>query len=154
MTERRQLEGRGAREQDTTDSGYRLGIQRWAEDQPLPDRLRWTAAYFRFCGISSAVALGIFLAIIPFSPELHANVSEHLSGYAFVLLTSAVTAASWWWTGHRLRARQRDGAWMGIANLAIPLFGVVRGGVGPGIGTLVISVLGLVAILTSWKELD
>ncbi len=151
---RRLLEGRGAREQATPDSGRRLGIRRWAEDQPLPDRLGWTAGYFRWCGISSALALGVFLGIVPFSPELRANVYEHLSEYAFFMLTSAVTAASWWWTGQRLRARQRDGAWMGIANLAIPLLQLSHKNASASMGTLVVSVLGLFAILTSWRELD
>jgi hypothetical protein len=128
------------------------GLRKWAEDQPLPTRLHWTAEYFRWCGMSSALFLGAYLVITPFSSALRADFATHPSRYALVILLSALTAASWWWTGERLHPRQRDGAWMAIASLAIPLFGLTRGG--PGIGTLVVSALGLLAILTSWRELD
>jgi hypothetical protein len=130
------------------------GLRRWVEDQPLPTRLHWTAQYFRWCGVSSAFFLGVFLAMTPFSSAIRADVTAHPAGYLFTFLASAMTAASWWWTGERLRGRHRDGAWMAIISLAIPLFGLARGSAGPGLGTLVVSVLGLVAILTSWKELD
>lgn len=152
--ERRQLESRGAREQNTTASRCRLGIQRWAEDQPLPDRLRWTAAYFRFCGISSAVVLGVSLLSLLVSPDIRAEVAAHSSSYLLMLLLSGITAAAWWWTGERLYARQRDGAWMGVANLAIPLLRLGHANAGASVSTLVISALGLIAILTSWRELD
>lgn len=154
MTEGHEIETQDARKHAPPAVGRRIGLRRWVDDQPLPTRLHWTAEYFRWCGISSALALGVFVGMTPFSSPLRADVAAHPAGYGLMFLASAITAASWWWTGERLRARHRDGAWMAIATLAIPLFGLARGGTGPGFGTLVISALGLVAIFTSWRELD
>ena len=130
------------------------GLRRWAEDQPLPSRLHWTAEYFRWCGMSSVVSLGITLAFLPVMPGLRAAIAAHPYKVGLGLLSVAITSASWWWTGQRLLARRRDGAWWAIVALLLPLLQLVRGGTSLSGVTMLISALGLVAILTSWRELE
>lgn len=130
------------------------GLHRWAEEQPLPGRLHWTAQYFRWCAISSVVALGISMVFMPFAIGMRAAVAAHPFRFGLSLVLVAVTSASWWWTGERLLARRRDGAWWAIGALALPLLERLGGGGGPSGVTTVISALGLLAILTSWRELE
>jgi hypothetical protein len=130
------------------------GLRRWAEEQPLPARLRWTAGYFRWCGVSSAVIIGVTAAALPFQPAMRAAIATHPGSFVLGLLSVTITAAAWWWTGERLLARRRDGAWWAIIALALPVLELARGGRSPSGLTLLISVLGLVAIATSWRELE
>lgn len=128
------------------------GLRRWAEEQPLPDRLRWTAEYFRWCGVSSVVALGIAIVSLPFSHGVRAAIAAHPWRFGLSLATLAIISFSWWWTGERLLARRREGAWWAIVALAFPLVERVQGAGLSGV-TMLISILGLLAILTSWREL-
>ena len=66
----------------------------------------------------------------------------------------AITSASWWWTGERLLARRKDGAWFAIVALTLPVLERLRGAGGLSGLTMAISALGLVAIFTSWRELE
>jgi hypothetical protein len=53
-----------------------------------------------------------------------------------------------------VRHVERRGAWWAIIALALPVLEPTRGGAGPSGLTLLISVLGLAAIFTSWRELE
>jgi hypothetical protein len=130
------------------------GLRRWAEEQPLPARLYWTAEYFRWCGMSSAVFIGVAVVSLPVVPGMRAAIVAHPFKFGLGLASITLTAAAWWWTGERLLARRRDGAWWAIVALALPVLELVRGGASPSGLTLLISVFGLVAILTSWRELE
>jgi len=104
--------------------------------------------------MSSAVVIGLTLASLPFLPAMRAAIVAHPGRFTLGLISVASTAAAWWWTGERLLARRRDGAWWAIVALALPILALARGHAGPSGLTLLISVLGLVAILTSWPELE
>jgi len=128
-------------------------LRRWAQEQPLPARLQWTAEYFRWCGFSRAVIIGITAAALPFQAAVRTAIAAHPFRFGLGLASVTLTAAAWWWTGERLLARRRDGAWWAIVALALPVLERARGA-GPSRLTLLISALGLVAIATSWRELE
>jgi hypothetical protein len=130
------------------------GLRRWATEQPLPSRLHWTAEYFRWCGMSSVVSIGGTLAFLLVMPGSRAAIAAHPIQLGLALVSLAVTSASWWWTGQRLLGRHRDGAWWAIVALVVPILERARGGAGVSGLAILISVLGLFAILTSWRELD
>lgn len=130
------------------------GLRRWAEEQPLPARLHWTAEYFRWCGMSSAMFVGVAVISLMVTPRLRDAFAAHPFRFGVSLLSVAFTAEAWWWTGERLLARHRDGAWWAIFALALPVFELARGGRGVSGLTLLISLLGLAAIFTSWRELE
>ena len=129
------------------------GIRRWADDEPLPARLRWTAGYFRFSGVAGIVSLVVAVAFLASGTgPLPRGVADHPGRFVGSLLIGAACSVGWYLTGEALYERRRSGGYVALATLLLPLIYSITGR-GGGTSVLV-SALGSLAILTSWKELE
>jgi hypothetical protein len=121
----------------------------------ISSRLHYTAEDFHGIAHLGAIPFSItaFATLFGFLP-LREFIAEHPVQVLFNVIVWVGTTVGWWWTGELLHARRRTGAWLALATLVPPcLERVVGRGDGSSM-TLVISVLGCAAVLSSWRELD
>ena len=113
-------------------------------------RISYVADYFQLGAYFGAAAVVGNLAAAGLGVDAARAALSDRPG-RWVLLT--VTIAGWWWTGHRLHARRRDGGWMAVATLAAPLVGWLTGAGGVGLSTLAMSAVGAAIVVSRWREL-
>ncbi|HEU4630864.1 MAG TPA: hypothetical protein VFS08_14030 [Gemmatimonadaceae bacterium] len=117
---------------------------------PERRRLHWVANYFQLSAGLGALSLagGLVAAALDV-----AGSRATLLGHPVAWSLAVATVAGWWYTGHLLHARRREGGWMALLNLVPPLAGWALAGNGGVSATLVLSAAGLVAVLTAWRDL-
>ena len=115
---------------------------------PERRRLGWVANYFQISAGLGAVAftVGIVAALVDAGGARAA-----VLGHPVMVMISAATVAGWWYTGHLLHERRREGGWMALLNLLPALSASLLGG---GItSSLFLSAAGVLAVLTAWRDL-
>lgn len=129
------------------------GLQRWADEQPLSNRLHLTAEYFRFCGMAGLLVLAITVVGTIVTARGRAVFVEHPFRLTLALTFAFVTYFGWLQAGELLRERRRAGAYVALFALVVPVITLLRRAGGPGAMTVAVAVLGVLAILTQWGEL-
>lgn len=133
-----------------------MSIMQWsARDDDISTRLFWTAEYFRGCAMLGGIGLAIYLVSAAFATQSAAGAAMHAHPFASAggLILSIATLAGWYLTGEALHARRRIGGWLALTTMLPPILRAIGTHGRPGLG-LAIPVLGTLAILTSWRELD
>lgn len=117
---------------------------------PERRRLGWVANYFQLSAGFGALGLVAGLVAVALDvPGSRGSLFDHPASWAL----GAATVAGWWYTGHLLHERRREGGWMAILNLLPPLAARALGSGTGSASTLVLSTFGVLAVLTSWREL-
>ena len=126
-------------------------IERWMEQQrKLPVGLYWAAFYFKASALLGVAGLAVFLVVSIVAPPKAFPPPSRL--VPLLVVWAFMTGCSWW-AGRLLEERRRQGGWLALSALLPPVVQwAVRGGT-PGLGVL-LSALGALAVLTSWRELD
>jgi hypothetical protein len=116
---------------------------------PERRRLGWVANYFQLsAGLGAVGLVGGGIAALLDVAGARAVLLDHPVKWAFL----AATVAGWWYTGHLLHERRREGGWMALLTLLPSLAGSLLGGGGIS-SSLFLSAAGVLAVLTSWREL-
>ena len=114
----------------------------------LPTRVRATAWYFEVTGALSLLALAVGVVAVPLGigPLAGARVS------VAAVLVNAVAGVAWLWTGRSLAAGERRGGLVAGATLLIPIAARAFGQP-VSAATLVLGAVGVLAVLTAWRDL-
>lgn len=129
------------------------GLQRWADEQPLSNRLHLTAEYFRFCGMGGLLVLAIAVIGTIVTSRGRSSFIGHPFKITLAFSFAFVTYFGWLQAGELLRERRRAGAYVALFALVVPMITLIRRAGGPGAMAVAVAIFGVLAILTQWGEL-